>query len=612
MDKLHALIGRFGVAALLTLLLPCTALAQVQRDWVSFTPNTYGEMIAMDAANNVFVVGSVPWSTISVAKFSPAGAKLWQRSFDNPGTREQGSWVTIDPQGNAIVTGYLVSGSSNNPSGLVVLKYDTAGQLLWQDVIPAAFGYAWRAKTDPQGNVYVLGRAWAANASGNTTHDIVTLKYSPSGVRQWQRYFGFDNFSSDYPAAMAVTPTGNVIVVGSAVGQMLMAAYDPAGNKIWSKSVASSTGALDVAVGPGGEFFVVGGTYSRTTGNQFLVVKHDAAFNTLWTKNYNVGHYALRAAVDSKGQAVITGVAGLYLDWMTIKLDANGGLLWQRRYDQHQFNDEVPTFLVLGADDAAYITGQGGPGPTSGEMSYLRTVTLKYGVDGTQLWATTTFDSVRGLGVAVGSDNSVAVVGESPLAVMHYTQTGSLNLPPVAMAAATSATTGPAPLTVSFSAAGSNDPDGAIVRYQWTFGDGTTSLLVNPNHTYAAGNYSATLTVTDNVGGASSSAPIALSAQASVPPPPTPTALSFNVLTITGGRDARATVRVSGTAGVRLSLSSSNPGVAAVPASIQIPAGSSSATFLVQTSRVRADTSVTISASANGASTAAVLTVVRR
>lgn len=611
MHRLFDLLKRPGLVLALVLFLPWTAQAQVTLDWTSTSPGIYGDMIAMDKGNNVYVVGSVPWSTLQVSKFSPTGTPLWQRSFDNPGTREQGSWITIDPSGNAIVTGTIVGGADNAPNGLIVLKYDPSGNLLWQDVIPAAFGYTVRANTDKLGNVYVLGRSWTANASGNTTLDIVTLKYSPAGVRQWSRNFGFDNTSSDAPASMAITPTGNVIVVGGAVGRMLMVAYDPAGNQIWSKNVAA-TGATDVAVGADGQFIVVGGNWSLATGTVFQVIKHDASFNELWRKTYPVGQYALRAAIDSKGNAIVTGVTGNYLDWMTIKLDPNGTQLWQRRYNQHQFNDEIPSFMVLGPDDAAYITGQGGPGPTSGELSYLRTVTLKYAADGTQVWAATSFDSVRGLGVALGSDNSVAVIGESPLTVFHYSQAGSTNLPPVAMAAATTATTGPAPLSVAFSSAGSTDPDGTIVGYQWDFGDGTSSLLANPVHVYAAGNWTASLTVTDNSGGAATSAPIAIKSEASAPPPATPTAMTFSSDTVRGGRDVTATVRVSSASGVVLTLSSSNSSVASVPASVRIPAGSTSATFTVQTSRVRTSTVVTIRASANNASISDQLTVTPR
>ncbi|RME28685.1 MAG: PKD domain-containing protein, partial [Candidatus Zixiibacteriota bacterium] len=54
---------------------------------------------------------------------------------------------------------------------------------------------------------------------------------------------------------------------------------------------------------------------------------------------------------------------------------------------------------------------------------------------------------------------------------------------------------------VSFSSAGSNDPDGSITAYSWDFGDGATSTAANPTHTYsAAGTYTVTLTVTDNQG----------------------------------------------------------------------------------------------------------------
>ncbi|MEU0549355.1 ThuA domain-containing protein [Micromonospora sp. NPDC005979] len=71
---------------------------------------------------------------------------------------------------------------------------------------------------------------------------------------------------------------------------------------------------------------------------------------------------------------------------------------------------------------------------------------------------------------------------------------------PIAAAAA-NPTSGPAPLTVQFSSAGSRDPDGGTLTYAWAFGDGQTSTEANPTHTYAtAGNYTAQLTVTNPKG----------------------------------------------------------------------------------------------------------------
>lgn len=74
-----------------------------------------------------------------------------------------------------------------------------------------------------------------------------------------------------------------------------------------------------------------------------------------------------------------------------------------------------------------------------------------------------------------------------------------VNNPPTANASA-NPTSGVAPLTVNFTSSGS-DSDGTIVSWNWNFGDGGTSTQQSPTHTYNnAGNYTATLTVTDNGG----------------------------------------------------------------------------------------------------------------
>jgi PKD repeat protein len=75
-----------------------------------------------------------------------------------------------------------------------------------------------------------------------------------------------------------------------------------------------------------------------------------------------------------------------------------------------------------------------------------------------------------------------------------------VNRPPVAAVEAVP-TSGTAPLNVSFSGAGSADPDGTVASYAWNFGDGVTSSAVNPSHVYSLeGSYVATLIVTDDKG----------------------------------------------------------------------------------------------------------------
>lgn len=119
------------------------------------------------------------------------------------------------------------------------------------------------------------------------------------------------------------------------------------------------------------------------------------------------------------------------------------------------------------------------------------------GVTSNAMNPTYTYQNAGGyMAVLTVTDN----VGLASSASIYITVTAPANSAPKAVASA-SAVTGVAPLPVTFSSAGSSDPDGSIASYQWNFGDGTTSTSASPSKTYTApGRYTATLTVTDNLG----------------------------------------------------------------------------------------------------------------
>lgn len=76
------------------------------------------------------------------------------------------------------------------------------------------------------------------------------------------------------------------------------------------------------------------------------------------------------------------------------------------------------------------------------------------------------------------------------------------NKPPLASTAGSTPLVGGRPLTVNLTGTNSVDVDGAIVGYEWDFGDGSPrSFLPSPSHTYAnPGTYPVSLTVTDDDG----------------------------------------------------------------------------------------------------------------
>jgi glucose/arabinose dehydrogenase len=84
-------------------------------------------------------------------------------------------------------------------------------------------------------------------------------------------------------------------------------------------------------------------------------------------------------------------------------------------------------------------------------------------------------------------------------AVHRISYAGASNQPPVAMASAFP-TNGPVPLAVQFGSTNSFDPEGDSLTYQWEFGDGATSTLPHPLHSYTnAGEYTARVRVSDGL-----------------------------------------------------------------------------------------------------------------
>jgi PKD repeat protein len=105
-------------------------------------------------------------------------------------------------------------------------------------------------------------------------------------------------------------------------------------------------------------------------------------------------------------------------------------------------------------------------------------------------------------GYLMDPQNLIPETDEGNNAVGHGMTTNvPSNSPPVACFTRTPSA-GAAPVTVTFNAGCTSDPDGnAITSYQWSFGDGTTGSGQVVSHTYwIGGTYTARLTAVDSTG----------------------------------------------------------------------------------------------------------------
>jgi len=119
---------------------------QVNTDWVinNFTGYPVGVMIGLDNNNNVFVAGhSGDFANIITTKYDTDGNLIWERFFSVQDLGVAATWLSVDPFGNIIVTGYPRTFSSNPVEvGLLTLKYDNNGNLLWDKLISGTWAFA--------------------------------------------------------------------------------------------------------------------------------------------------------------------------------------------------------------------------------------------------------------------------------------------------------------------------------------------------------------------------------------------------------------------------------------------------------------------------------------
>lgn len=264
--------------------------------------------------------------------------------------------------------GYVFTGPSDSASAGLwdfwIVKLDASGNVSWQrtyggsaDDVPNCI------KQTADGGYIVAGRTQSFGVSGGM--DAWVLKLDSSGNRTWQRSFGG---SGNYDAAYSVVQNdeGGYYVAGwtnsygAGLSDYWVIKLDSAGNSLWQKALGGSSNdcAYTCCLSGDGGVVVAGGAAVGAGGFDVWVVKLNSSGSVVWQKAFggtadDLAFSIQRTADDGFIVAGFTKSFGAgNEDFWVLKLDASGGLTWQRTYGSTQTDW---AFAVTQAADGGYF-----------------------------------------------------------------------------------------------------------------------------------------------------------------------------------------------------------------------------------------------------------------
>jgi hypothetical protein len=376
---------------------PCVIYAQVVEEWIARHNgfNGYGDIanaIAIDSSGYIYVTGSSWFDSLegdcATIKYDSNGNEIWVVWYDGqPGNDfDKGLAITVDLIGNIYVTGE--SRDTVTGSDYFTVKYDSSGNEQWSaryngpgdsTDIPAELAF------DSFGNVYVTGRSWA-HPDSFWDFDWATIKYDGfTGDTLWvRRYNGPGNFH-DYAYDLVVDQEGSVYVIGRrsllAGSEPIIIKYDSAGSQVWLKS--DSVYSSNIILDSSNNFYTVG-TFLQSN-YDVGVFKYDKDGIELKRFQYDGGtdEGAGHLLFDNWGNIIVAGWSGILIfDYLTVKFDTAGNVLWVKDWNGPADDDDILTGLAIDPTGNVAVTGRTENGP-----SWLSDyATVKYDSSGNKLW----------------------------------------------------------------------------------------------------------------------------------------------------------------------------------------------------------------------------------
>lgn len=338
--------------------------------------------IIFDSQGNVIVCGWLVNSGVSsdiyVVKYTPIGDTVWTYRYNGFANESDKAYdIDLDPTGNILITGRSDSDPGNlSNDECVTIKLSPNGVQQWISVYAGPAGGNERGtfvETDNAGNSYVVGRV-----SNGVDNDILVIKYDNAGNLVWQGSYS-SNLGDDLPVQVCLDGSGNLYVAGRQPGvtdtlsDIVVLKYTNTPTPAWSYIYNGSADEEDRVEGMildiNGDIVLAGSSDTDpgiNSNSDFLVIKLNASGQSIWTRLFDGGNSlndrSDNIACDASGQYYVLGhtdqgsLADPNDDVVIYALDPNGNSNWNLQIQGSADTIDAGRCIIVNGNDL-YATG---------------------------------------------------------------------------------------------------------------------------------------------------------------------------------------------------------------------------------------------------------------
>jgi len=298
----------------------------------------------------------------------------WESKYDSKGfSSDAAGRVLEDKEGNIYIAGY-------NNRQAILIKYNEAMTEQWKYIISDTIGYdpyynfVPSIVSDNSGNIYFA----TSVKFDSTAYDILISKIDPSGNNLFSIRIAAPENNTAQLRAITIDDLGYLIVSGATdVG--FIAKYNPSGNQMWVRNYT--------------EFYYYQKLIAKDDEIYFMgdnsIIKYAKTGDELWARTFQPNshvHFFLDFEVDKERNVIACGSGvfpGTSEDYIIVKYDTEGDLLWNESYDGLGYSNDEANSLAVDTLNNIIVSGSAFESTSSSRASITM---IKLDPEGDQIW----------------------------------------------------------------------------------------------------------------------------------------------------------------------------------------------------------------------------------